>query len=144
MANTKYATEEEFIEAFGVELTIELTNLEDPEAETVDSTVMDRGLTRATSLINGYLSGRYALPLATVPELLKSLCLDIARYNLGIYAKEDDVRMRYDDAVRQLQQIANGTLNLGLAAVDTPAVASGSPQFTAPARVFDTQSLEGF
>ena len=139
-----YATETEFIESFGLELTIELTNLENPEADTVDSTVMDRGLTRASSLIDGYLSGRYALPLASTPELLKSLCLDIARYQLGHYGKEDDARQRYEDALRQLQQIANGTLNLGLPAADTPTIVSGSPQWNAPARVFDSDSLKGF
>lgn len=139
-----YADETDFIEAFGLQLTIELTNLEDPEADTVDSTVMTRGLTRATSLIDGYLSGRYSLPLASTPELLKSLCLDIARYNLGHYAKEDDVRQRFEDALKMLQQIANGTLNLGLPAVDTPTTTSGSPQWSAPARVFDSDSLRGF
>ncbi|MEM6836263.1 MAG: DUF1320 domain-containing protein [Cyanobacteria bacterium P01_C01_bin.120] len=138
-----YATETEFIEAFGLELTIELTNLENPEADAVDSTVMDRALNRATSLINGYL-GRYTLPLATVPELLKSLCLDIARYYLGIYGKEDDVRQRYEDAMMQLRQIASGTLKLGLPTADAPAVESGSPQFSAPRRVFDSDSLRGF
>jgi phage gp36-like protein len=139
-----YATEQEFIESFGLDLTIELTNLENPEADTVDSTVMTRGLTRASALIDGYLDGRYSLPLASTPELLKSLCLDIARYQLGHYGKEDDARMRYDDALKRLQQIANGTLNLGLPAADTPAIASGSPQWSAPARVFDSDSLKGF
>lgn len=139
-----YATETEFIEAFGLELSVELTNLENPEADTVDSTVMNRALTRATSLIDGYLSGRYSLPLATTPELLKTICLDIARYQLGHYGKESDARMRYDDAMRMLQQIANGTMQLGLPAVDAPATASGVPQYTAPDRIFTRDSLQGF
>ena len=139
-----YATEIEFTEAFGLELSIELTNLENPEADTVDSTVMDRALTDATGLIDGYVSGRYSLPLASTPSLLRKLCLDIARYGLGHYGKEDDARMRYDDALRQLQQIANGTLSLGLPAADTPAPASGYVQYTTPPRVFDSNSLRGF
>lgn len=140
-----YATQSEFSEAFGAQLTIELTNLEDPTATTVDATVMTRGLTRASALIDSYLSGRYALPLSTTPEVIKTLCLDIARYYLGHNAEEKDVRQRYEDALKVLEQIAKGLLNLGLPPVDEPtALPQGSPKFSSPDPVFTRDSLRGY
>jgi phage gp36-like protein len=140
-----YATQTEFIEAFGAELTIELTNLEDPTATTVDATVMTRGLTRATSLIDSYLSGRYALPLSTTPAVLTTLCLDIARYQMGHNAEEKDVRQRYEDALKVLEQIAKGTLNLGLPPADEPtALPQGSPAVYRPEPVFSRTTLEDY
>ena len=138
-----YATSEEFIEAYGQELSIELTNLEDPTATAVDETVMARGLTRASSLIDGYLSGRYALPLATLPPLLTTLCLDIARYQMGHNAMEEDVRQRYEDALKMLGLIATGEINLGLPLVDQP-LAIGSPIFTSPGPTFTADTFRGY
>jgi len=138
-----YATQSEFIEAFGAQLTIELTNLEEPTATTVDATVMTRGLTRASALIDSYLAGRYALPLSTTPEVIKALCLDIARYMMGHNAQEEDVRQRYEDALKTLGLIANGTLTLGLPPADAPP-AVGSPRFSSPAPVFSRATLEDY
>lgn len=140
-----YATSAQFVESFGQELTIEITNLEDPTATTVNATVMTRGLTRASSLIDSYLSGRYALPLSTTPEVLTTLCLDIARYQMGHNALEDDVRQRYEDALKMLSDIAKGILSLGLAPADEPTtLPQGSPVYTAPTAVFTRDSFEGY
>jgi phage gp36-like protein len=116
-----YATEAEFIETFGELTAVEITNLEDPTATVVDATVMARGLRRASELIDGYVGARYSLPLPSVPPILRTLTLDIARYQMGHYGRESDHRARYEDALRQLQQIANGTLSLGLPEEDAPA-----------------------
>ena len=140
---TTYATEAQFIEAFGQQETIELTNLENPAANSVNSIVLVAALVYASGLIDSYLSGRYTLPLSTIPEVLIALCLDIARYRLGHNAQEEDVRKRYEDALKMLRDIANGILKLGLPTADEP-VSSGSPDFVHPSRTFDSQTLRGF
>jgi phage gp36-like protein len=138
-----YATQSEFIDAFGEQLTIELTNLEDPTATAVDSTVFDRVAADGDSLIDSYLSGRYALPLATVPGVLRSLALDIYRYKLGHNAQEEDVRQRYEDALALLKMIAMGTVNLGLPATDE-APGPGPVAYSAPRPIFSRDTLGDF
>lgn len=103
-----------------------------------------RGLSDADAEIDGYLAGRYALPLATVPPVLERLACDIARYRLHERAPTEAVRQRYEDAVRVLEQIARGTVTLGLPVAQTPAPAVGQVEFSAPARRFSRDSLGGF
>lgn len=138
-----YATLQQFIEAFGQQLTIELTNLENAEATEIDEAVFDRSAARAAGLINGYLAGRYALPLAKIPDVLKSIALDIQRYQMGHNAQEEDVRQRYEDALRLLEQLAKGQISLGLPAADTPP-ALGRPQWTTRPRVFSPDRLRNY
>lgn len=137
-----YATQTQFIDAFGEELTVELTNLEDPTAEAVNSDVFDRVAADGDSLIDTYLSGRYALPLATTPGVLRTVALDLYRYKLGHNAKEDDVRKRYEDALGLLKMIAIGTVNLGLPATDE--APGPGPAYTAPKAVFSRDTLWDF
>lgn len=138
-----YATEAEFIETFGLQLTIELTNLEAPDATTVNSTVFIRGATRAAGIIDGYIGSRYALPLTTVPDLLVTLSMDIQRYQMAHHGQEEDVRQRYEDALKMLEKISKGTIDLGLPLVDAVAPTSGSPACIHSGRVFTNSSLGG-
>lgn len=138
-----YATQLEFVEAFGQELTIELTNLEDATATTINAAVFLRVATDSDSLINSYLSGRYTLPLSTTPGVIRTIALDIYRYKLGHNAQEEDVRQRYEDALKQLTDIAKGLMNLGLDD-GTEAPLPGSPAFYTPERVFSAETLRGF
>ena len=139
-----YAGTTEFVEAYGSQLTIELTNLENPSATAINETVLNRGLARASALIDSYLAGRYALPLSNNPDVIQTLCLDIARYYLGHNAQEDDVRQRYEDALKTLDMIAKGTLTLGLALAETPPASVGSPRYLSPGAVFTRSTLEGY
>lgn len=138
-----YATEQEFTDAFGEQLTIELTNLEDPSATTINTDVFDRVATDSDSLINSYLAGRYPLPLSTIPGVIRTIALDIYRYKLGHNAMEEDVRQRYEDALRQLRDIAQGVMNLGLDD-GSEALITGSPAFYTSTRVFTAKSLQGY
>jgi len=87
-----YASLPDFVDAFGTQLSIELTNLEDPTATTVNTAAFDRAAADGDGLINSYLAGRYRLPLETVPPLILGIALDIYRYKLGRNAEEKDVR----------------------------------------------------
>ena len=127
-----YATEADFVTAYGQELTVELTNLQNPEAETIDGTVLDRALSKASAIIDGYVGARYSLPLPAIPPTLTALSLDIARYQMGHYGIESDPRKRYEDALKMLRDIANGTLSLGLPEGEAPV--SGLPQIAGGGR----------
>lgn len=88
----------------------------------------------------GYVGKAVALPLVTVPDTLKRLVCQIARYNLWRRDLADDhpVYLSYRDAIRELRDIADGKISLpinsgtGETAVDgTFAVKTRTQIFTA-------------
>lgn len=88
-----------------------------------DYAAFDRHLQVATDEIDGYLLGRYELPLATPPAIFASLCVDIALYRASLNAdvRTDEMRKRYDDALEYLRAIAVGKIKLKID-VDTTEV----------------------
>lgn len=108
-----YATQQDFIDAFQEHEAIMLTNLDRPNATTVDSVPMAAALAAASSIIDGYCGQRYALPLNPLPLVAKEYCLDIARYRLDRIRSREDVRQRYEDAIRYLEQVGKGLVSLG-------------------------------
>jgi phage gp36-like protein len=66
----------------------------------------------AEGLVNGYLSVRYALPLSFVPMLVSNWVADIVRFKLWDNKASAEVRQRYDDVLKQLEQFAKGFIDL--------------------------------
>ena len=124
----------------------EMLMIADPgNTGTVDAALVADALQRASNEIDSYLM-RFTLPLAIVPARLKELCCDMARYKLvGADATETDVvRTRYKDAIKALESIRDGKLDIGLSATGQAPVVSASVQVSAPARVFTDTSLAGY
>lgn len=104
----------------------------------VDTTVVDDAIEAASVEIDGYLGGRYTLPLVTVPDIIKKLCVDIGIYNL--YSLGDgppDTReKRYKDAIAFLKAVSKGDISLGAndpegtGPGDTAGVSSTDPVFS--------------
>ena len=95
-----------------------------------DWQIVDRAIAYACELADGYLMGRYALPLETAPSILRHLCTDIARHWLHqrrINAAEfpKPLQAAYDNAVKLLVQIRDGKIHLGIRAA---AAATEKPQ----------------
>ena len=95
-----------------------------------DWQIVDRAIAYACELADGYLMGRYALPLETAPSILRHLCTDIARHWLHqrrINAAEfpKPLQAAYDNAVKLLVQIRDGKIHLGVRAA---AAATEKPQ----------------
>lgn len=124
---------------------IQLTDDTVPPAA-VNQVNVDRAITDAGELIDGYLRGRYALPLSPVPGLINTLAADVAVYRL--YARRikltppDGVTERYKNALKILEQIQAGKITLGAESTggDVTPVAGG-PQFTGSDRVFTRETL---
>lgn len=68
----------------------------------------------AAGTIDGYISTRYTLPLATVPTTLTAYSLDIVRYRLWDNKAPEEVRQRYEDALAWLRDVAKGLAGLGI------------------------------
>lgn len=125
-----YATLADLVARFGEQELIDQTDR--ASGTNVDTAVVARVLDDAGATIDGYLTGRYALPLPSVPPLLVGLCCDLARYALYPDAAPEMVKDRHQNALRVLREIAAGTLQLGLA---TPA-SSGLAQMVSNPRLF--------
>lgn len=133
-----YCTSADYTDRYSEEELIQSTDRHGTGA--VDSAVFDRAAADAAAEIDGYLAGRYPLPLASVPPILTALASDIVRYRLFPDIAPDAVRQRYEDARRLLESLASGRVTLGLPAATTP-VAVGVAT-SAPAAVFS--GLVGF
>jgi len=80
-----YVTREDYEEAFSAAELVDLL------ARGVD---FERQEAAAASLIDGYLAGRYVLPLVAVPDMLRAWALDVLRYRLWSDQAPEEVRRR--------------------------------------------------
>lgn len=91
----------------------------DYEKSEPDWAVVDKAISYACQVADGYLAGRYQLPLQSVPTLLEHWCGDIARYWLHrrrINASDmpKPLQSAYDDALKMLSFVQDGKVHLGL------------------------------
>ena len=139
-----YATKQDMIDRFGETELVQITNPEDRSAETINDARLNQALADADAEIDGYLIGRYTLPLASTPVVLKRSACDIARYYLYDDRATEQVTKRYDGVVTFLKSVAKGDIALSLieAQEDTPAAAG--VEIAADPRVFTRDSLKDY
>jgi phage gp36-like protein len=138
-----YATKQEMIDRFG---DLELKQLTDRTGlvDAIDDVVLGKALDDADAEINGYLMGRYVLPLASTPKILVGLACDIARFRLFEDRATEHVRTRYDDALKYLRDVARGQISLGLDAAGQPAAEGGGAKAEGEERVFNNTTLADY
>lgn len=134
-----YATQQNMIDRFGQQELAELTDR--TNGAVIDATVLGQALTDADAEINGYLASRYTLPLVSVPPILTKFAADIARYQLYDTRASEQVKARYDDAIKFMKSLASGLVSLGLDPVNQPVADVGGVQVQANARVFTAGNL---
>ncbi|WP_016949768.1 gp436 family protein [Anabaena sp. PCC 7108] len=134
-----YATQEDMINLFGEPEVIELTNLDNPNLDAIDATRLDQALDYASREVDSYLQvAQYQLPLTSVPLVLRNKVADIARYHLDSYQVREDVRQRYEDAVKWLQMLASGKVGLGIDKITQEQISTGGAQWFSQERIFPT------
>lgn len=111
--------------------------------ETVAGCIKD-----AQVLFEGYMRGRYQLPLNPVPDLAVIIVADLAIY--GIYGLKPQFEIpktitdRHDTALRLLARIQDGKMPLYDPVEAPPAAGNNAVQFTTPKPVFTDDSLRNF
>ena len=117
-----YCTQLDIAERIGQQELLQLTDRS--RTGQVDSVAVERAIADAGAEMDGYLAGRYVLPFDPAPPLLVRIAVDIAVYQLFSVRRGggmvEDVRHRYRDAVKLLEGIAAGRIQLGQ--VPEPAV----------------------
>lgn len=138
-----YITEQDLVSRFGQR---EIQQLSDrSNMGTIDSAVVSTAINDASAEIDTYLAGKYALPLASNPVVLISVAANIARYHLYDLRATEIVQARYDDAIKFLKAISNGTASLGLDSSNTNVESSSAGvKSSIPSRVFNDSSLAGY
>lgn len=101
----------EFEEAVGSLETVQLTNLDDPSADTVNIPKLTKIIDEASGEINSFLATRYQIPLPSTPSYIKAICIDICEYRLA-RNPNDELTKRYENAIARLKDIEKGQMLL--------------------------------
>lgn len=126
-----YATLQDLIDRFGEDELVQLTDRAAVPTDAIDAVVVERALDDARRLIDGYVAGRYRLPLDPVPDLVRRIACDLARYYLQSNKPTELVKDSYKEAVRLLEKVAAGAVTLQAAGVEPAAVPGGGATFIA-------------
>lgn len=110
-----YAQAQDFIVRVGELQALQLTDRDN--VGEINYAVLEIGLSDSSSQIDGYLSARYKLPLATVPQNLTRICCDLTRYRLCSMSDvpiTDEIIERYKLSIKELEALASGKISLGI------------------------------
>lgn len=113
-----FATRADLVRRFGEQ---EIASLEDPDnTGSADAKVSAEALDDASEEANSYVAVRYVLPLPNVPAPLSRTCCDIARYRLYKDRPTEEVKYRYENAIKWLKDLAAGKVLLTFDPALTP------------------------
>jgi phage gp36-like protein len=122
-SDPRSASPDDFIVAFGLKEAIQLTNIDDAAATTVNVAKLQMAIQDANSLIDSYIeqSGKAGMVLITSNR--RRTALIVARYYLDTVRRREDVYKDYDAALKQMQaemQMTAIRAGNGDSAIDTP------------------------
>ena len=88
----------------------------DDGQEAVNRVVVDEAILYASTLIDGYLRGRYSLPLDTHFPLLRIIAIDLSVYRLYSRRMRNEmpevIETAYKSAIATLRDIQKGVISL--------------------------------
>lgn len=134
----RYAEASDLILRYGETELLRLTDL--TGAGVVDTAACNVALDDASALIDGYLAGRYPLPLLHVPTALVPICCDIARHRLYGDQAPEQIAKRNEASLAFLKSVGKGELALGLASDGETLESQNLAQLTSDGRVFGRSS----
>ena len=127
---------------FGEDLLLQLADRDGSGA--VDAGVVDGAIADTDAVIDGYLAGRYKLPLASTPPMLADLAAAITIYKLHTYSPDDKIAEDYKDAMRALREIASGTIRLPAEGVEPEGTGASGVRVTDRERPMTEDNMKGF
>jgi phage gp36-like protein len=138
-----YATLQDLKARIGEPRLVQLTDIGDPPTGLPDDAVAQRALDDADAEIDAALVGRYALPLATPPAVLKVHAVTLAHFRLlGAAATELD-QAEAKHAREYLRDLASGKVPLLPPAVTSQPAGAGSVLFSPGDKVMGREGREG-
>ncbi len=138
-----YSTQTDLLTKIDADELIAATDDEDTGVINADRVAA--AIESADAEINGYLGGRYSVPLDPVPPIIKTYSIDMALYH--IFSRRlgppEHIEKRYDYAIKFLLKAAQGTISLGVSDPEGNAN-NEQPEFSGPDRVFSRDSMKGW
>jgi phage gp36-like protein len=122
-SDPRSASPDDFIIAYGLKEAIQLTNIDDAAATTVNVAKLRMAIEDANSLIDSYIeqSGKAGMVLITSNR--RRTALTLARYYLDTVRRREDVFKDYETALKQMtaeMQMSAIRAGGGDSAIDTP------------------------
>lgn len=139
-----YCTLEDILKKIPEATVIQLTD--DEGAGEINVARVDEAIEGADSEVDGYCGSRYAVPFNPVLPIIAKLAVDLAIYSLYERVVEtipETRKKQRDDAIRLLERIADGRVQLGSTGAEPPAAPQGRPSFSGPDRQFTRDNLRG-
>lgn len=121
---------------------------DDESATAVNAGVVEQAVAQAEELIDGFLRGRYNLPLSPVPTIVKDMTVNLARH--WLYARRpegnelpDAVVRTHKSAMSLLETIRDGKLTIGQPTGEALAE-PGEVKVRARRRIFGQDTLDRY
>lgn len=139
-----YITREDLETRYGIDEIAELLDDDhDGSESSTETQSLQPAIDDACTIIDGYVSSRYSLPLVSVPPIIKAWACDIARFKLWDESAPEEVRQRYDDVLAQLKDLARGLINLPPGVDGTQPSGAGGAGYS-NRRLFTERTLRDF
>lgn len=139
-----YATLSQLTERFGERMLVALTDRGAVATGVIDTSVVDQALAEADAMIDGYLQGRYTLPLATTPVLVADIAQTLTIWKLHTSAPDPKIELDYKEALRSLRDIASGLIALSVAGVQSATTGASGARITDRERPMSADKMKGF
>ncbi len=121
----------------------DLADLTVETGEVPDSLIIAEAISKAGAEIDAYLGVKYVVPLASAPDQVKALAVDLAIYHL--YSRRSVVppvrQQKYEAAVAFLTQVAAGQAVIVGPRGELPTVAKEVTDAASAARAFTRDTL---
>ncbi|MBH8566718.1 DUF1320 domain-containing protein [Nostoc sp. CENA67] len=141
-----YATVADMVAAFSEQEILELSNIDYPDATTINEDVVNRAIGDAQAQLDSYLATRYKVPLVVIPPVIRNYTCDVARYLLDKDKPREEVTRRRDLVFYYLKDLAAGKASLpgivdGTDGSTTDAGNGDVALFKSPGRTWTASSL---
>ena len=133
-----YCVEADLLQRYGASEMRALSDIGTPKLAAVDSAVVQRAIADASAWLDGYLFGRYPLPITDTAALarLNLDCAAEARFLLMTNRVDEAAQKSHDERVAFYRSVAKGDIQLMPAAAVPAAVGAGPVLFDPGSKVF--------
>ncbi|HEX8485701.1 DUF1320 domain-containing protein [Sphingomonas sp.] len=139
-----YTSLDRLARRFGSTMLVQLTDRGAVATGVVDVATIDQALADTDAVVDASLGVRYRLPLAAVPPLVADIALSIAIYKLHVVRPDEKIERDYDQALKDLRELAAGTKKLDVAGIEPTTSDLGGVVTSDRERMFTNESLRGF
>lgn len=144
-----YASVQSMVDRFGETEMLRLSQPEDRTAETIVAAKVELSIADASAVIDDYLRGRYAVPLASPPDSIVRAACVLARYDLAkgdVTEPTEQMRLDRKDVLAFLAALAAGDISIDAPAATGPTNGGngGGARISDRDRAFSNDSLRNW